>query len=150
MQVTIAFFDWTGARIVKPSLKAGMSGIRRIAIDKAKTISFMGEEGRVYATPYLIGDIEMTCRNLILEHADDGEDSVGIEVAVKHLAPALPGSNVEITATVTAVEGRKVTFAVTARDEIDTVSSGTYARFVVDKAKTIERLKAKAAKLRPT
>jgi fluoroacetyl-CoA thioesterase len=71
----------------------------------------------------------MTCRNLILDHAEDGEDSVGIEVAVKHLAPTLPGSTVEIAAKVTAVEGRKVTFAVTARDEIDTVSSGSHARF---------------------
>jgi fluoroacetyl-CoA thioesterase len=70
-------------------------------------------------------------------------------VAVKHLAPTLPGSTVEITATVTSVEGRKVTFDVTARDELDTISSGSHARFVVDKAKTFERLKAKAAKLRP-
>jgi fluoroacetyl-CoA thioesterase len=108
----------------------------------------MGEEGRVYATPYLVGDIEKTCRNLILEHSEPNEDSVGVEVAIRHLAPTLPGSIVEITATVTAVEGRKVTFAVSAKDEIDTISSGSHARFVVDKAKTIERLKAKAAKLR--
>jgi predicted thioesterase len=134
---------------MKPSLKPGVMRVSHIVIDKAKTISFMGEEGRVYATPYLIGDIEMTCRNLILDHTDDGEDSVGIEVAIKHLAPALPGSTVEITATVTAVEGRKVTFSLTARDEIDNVSSGSHARFVVDKAKTIERLKAKALKMRP-
>jgi fluoroacetyl-CoA thioesterase len=135
---------------MKRSLKPGLSRVSRIVIDNAKTIAFMGEEGRVYATPYLIGDIEMTCRHLILDHADDGEDSVGIEVAVKHLAPTLPGSTVEIAATVTAVEGRKVTFAVTARDEVDTVSSGSHARFVVDKEKTIERLKAKALRLRPT
>ena len=132
---------------MKPSLQPGVSRVSRIAVDRAKTIGFMGEEGRVYATPYLIGDIEMTCRSLLLEHADANEDSVGTEVAIKHLAPTLPGSTVEITATVTAVEGRKVTFAVTAKDEIDTISSGSHARFVVDKAKTIERLKAKAAKL---
>src|ERR1700674_4277713 len=132
---------------MKPSLAPGVCAVNRIVVDKAKTIGFMGEEGRVYATPYLIGDIEMTCRSLILEHADANEDSVGIEVAVKHLAPTLPGSTVEIAATVTAVEGRKVTFAVTARDEIDTVSTGSHARFVVGKAKTIERLKAKALRL---
>jgi fluoroacetyl-CoA thioesterase len=133
---------------MKPSLQPGVSRVSRVAVDKAKTIGFMGEEGRVYATPYLIGDIEMTCRSLILEHADANEDSVGTEVAIKHLAATLPGSTVEITATVTAVEGRKVLFAVTAKDEIDTISSGSHARFVVDKAKTIERLKAKAEKLR--
>ena len=134
---------------MKPSLQPGATRTSRIAIDNAKTIGFMGEEGRVYATPYLIGDIEMTCRQLILDHADANEDSVGMEVAIKHLAPTLPGSIVEIAVTVTAVEGRKVSFAVTAKDEIDTISTGSHVRFVVDKAKTIERLKAKAAKLRP-
>jgi len=132
---------------MKPSLQPGVSIMRRIQVEKERTIGFMGEEGRIYATPYLIGDIEYTCRNLILEHAEPSEDSVGMEVSIKHLAPTLPGSTVEITATVTAVEGRKVTFAVTAKDEIDTITSGSHARFVVDKAKTIERLKAKAAKL---
>jgi predicted thioesterase len=135
---------------MKPSLQPGASRTNRLAVDTAKTIGFMGEEGRVYATPYLIGDIEMTCRNLLLEHADDNEDSVGMEVAVKHLAPTLPGSTVEITATVTAVDGRKVSFAISAKDEIDTISSGSHMRFVVDKTKSLERLKAKAAKLRPT
>ncbi len=133
---------------MKPSLQPGISLVRRVLVEKEKTISFMGEEGRVYATPHLIGDIEYTCRNLILEHADANEDSVGTEVAIKHLAPALLGSAIEITATVTAVEGRKVSFAVTAKDEIDTISSGSHMRFVVNTAKTIERLKAKAAKLR--
>jgi fluoroacetyl-CoA thioesterase len=133
---------------MKPSLQPGISLVRRVLVEKEKTIAFMGEEGRVYATPYLIGDIEYTCRNLILEHAEPHEDSVGMEVAIRHLAPTLPGSTVEIAATVTAVEGRKVTFAVTAKDEIDTITSGSHTRFVVDKAKTIERLKAKAAKLR--
>ena len=66
---------------------------------------------------------------------------------MKYSVPTLPGSTIEIAATVTAVQGRKVIFAVTVKDEIDTISSGSHARFVVDKAKTIERLKAKAAKL---
>jgi fluoroacetyl-CoA thioesterase len=132
---------------MKPTLQPGISLVRRVPVGSDKTISFMGEEARVYATPYLIGDIEHTCRNLILDHAEPDEDSVGIEVAIKHLAPTLPGSTIEIAATVTAVEGRKVIFTVTVKDEIDTISSGSHARFVVDKAKTIERLKAKAAKL---
>ncbi len=133
---------------MKSSLQPGISLARRVTVEKEKTISFMGEEGSVYGTPFLVLDIEHTCRNLILEHADPGEDSVGTEVAVKHLAPTLPGSTVEITATVTAVEGRKVTFSVAARDELDAIGSGSHQRFVVDKAKTFERLKAKAAKLR--
>ncbi len=106
----------------------------------------MGEEGRVYATPRLVHDIEHTCRDLILEHADANEDSVGIDVSIHHLAPTLPGMTVEITATVSAVEGRKVTFEIAAKDNLEPICAGSHSRFVVDKAKTLERLKAKAAK----
>ena len=132
---------------MKPSLQPGLSTVKRIPIDPDRTISFMGEDARVYATPRLISDIEFTCRDLIVQHADPGEDSVGMEVAVKHLAPTLAGSTVEIAARITAVDGRKVTFEVSAKDEFDTVSAGTHTRFVVDVARTRERLKAKAAKL---
>ena len=131
---------------MKPSLQPGTSMTRRIAIDRDRTIGFMGEDARVYATPSMILDIEKTCRDLIMEHADTGEDSVGIEVSVKHLAATLPGMNVEIVVTVASVEGRKVTFDVSAKDELEAISTGTHARFVVDVGKTVERLKAKAAK----
>jgi predicted thioesterase len=132
---------------MKPSLLPGVSLTKHITVDRDRTISFMGEDARVYATPRLINDIEMTCRDLILQHAEAGEDSVGMEVALKHLAPTLAGSTVEIAVRVATVEGRKITFEVSARDELDTVSSGTHSRFVVDVARTKERLKAKAAKL---
>jgi fluoroacetyl-CoA thioesterase len=131
---------------MKASLQPGLSRVNRITIDRDRTIGFMGEEGRVYATPRLIGDIEYTCRDLILAHADAGEDSVGVEVAIKHLAPTLLGMTVEIMVRVTAVEGRKVTFEVAASDELDETSRGTHTRFVVDIAKTIQRLQAKAAR----
>ena len=132
---------------MKESLRAGVSLVNRVQVDRDRTIGFMGEEGRVYGTPYLVRDIEMTCRQLILDHGDAGEDSVGTDVSIKHLAPTLLGMSAEITATVSAVEGRKVTFAVTAKDDLDQICSGTHGRFVVDVGKTVERLKAKAAKV---
>jgi len=131
---------------MKESLRPGVSRVGRIQIDRDRTIGFMGEEGRVYATPRLVQDIEHTCRDLILEHGDAGEDSVGIDVSIRHLAPTLPGMTAEITATVSAVEGRKVTFDIAAKDDLEPICSGTHSRFVVDKGKTLERLKAKAAK----
>jgi predicted thioesterase len=131
---------------MKPSLRPGVSLVRRVKVDIGRTISFMGEEGRVYATPVLVNDVEHACRDLILEHADTGEDSVGMSISLTHQAPTLLGMEVEITVTVAAVDGRKVTFDVAARDEIEPISSGTHARFVVDVNKTFERLKAKAAR----
>lgn len=131
---------------MKPSLRPGVSRTNRIPIGRERTIGFMGEEARTYGTPSMILDIEHTCRELIIEHADPGEDSVGMEVAVKHLAPTLMGMTVEITARVVAVDGRKVSFEATVKDELDDVGVGTHTRFVVDKARTFERLKAKAAR----
>ena len=131
---------------MKATLQPGVSFTRSVVIDRPRTIDFMGEDGRVYGTPYMIMDIEETCRLLILQHADAGEDSVGIDVSVKHLAASLPGMTVEISVKVIGVEGRKVTFEVSAHDGLDAISSGTHARFVVDISKTAERLKAKAAK----
>jgi fluoroacetyl-CoA thioesterase len=135
---------------MKDSLRPGVTRVERIIIDRDRTIGFMGEEARVYATPRLVSDVEYTCRRLILEHAEPGEDSVGTAVALQHLAPSLPGMTVEITVRVTAVEGRKVTFEVSAKDELDAISAGTHGRFVVTVDKTIERLKAKAARLAAT
>ena len=68
-------------------------------------------------------------------------------MALRHLAPTLPGSTVEISVTVTAVDRRKVVLDVVVRDEIEEISRGTHTRFVVEVEKTVERLKAKAAKL---
>ncbi len=43
-------------------LETGLTRSARISVDDGRTISFMGDEGRVYATPELVRDIEMTCR----------------------------------------------------------------------------------------
>jgi fluoroacetyl-CoA thioesterase len=131
---------------MKQSLRPGVSKVHRVVVDGNRTISFMGEEGRVYGTPDFIRDIEHLCRDLLLDHADSGEDSVGIEVAIRHTAATLLGMEVEIAATVKAVEGRKVTFEVAAKDEQEPIGGGSHTRFIVDIAKTYERLKAKAAK----
>lgn len=131
---------------MKESLKAGISKTARITVDAARTIDFMGEDCRVYATPELVRDIEMTCRDLILEHGDEGEDSVGTRVAIDHLAPTLLGMSAEITVTVSEVKGRAVSFEITGRDAVEDIVRGTHNRFVVDVDKTAERLKAKAAK----
>jgi predicted thioesterase len=131
---------------MKSSLATGLTVTRRITVDRGRTIGFMGEAGRVYATPELVRDVEMTCRNFLLEHLDEGEDSVGTRVEIDHLAATLVDMWVEITATAIEVKGRLVTFEIAARDVVDAVARGRHTRFVIDKSKTQERLAIKAAK----
>ncbi len=133
---------------MKPTLTTGLTATRRITVDRNRTIGFMGEDGRVYATPELVRDTEMTCRNLLLDHLDDGEDSVGTRVEIDHLAATLVDMWVDFTVTVAEVNGRRVTFEVAVRDAVDAVARGRHTRFVVDKAKSRERLAAKAARAR--
>ena len=132
---------------MKDGLRPGTSRTNTIVVDRARSISFMGEEGRVYSTPNLVRDIEVACRELLLDYCSPSEDSVGTEICIKHLAPTLVDMKVDITATVTAIDGRRVSFEISARDDMEQVCSGTHARFVTDVGKTIERLKKKSASL---
>lgn len=131
---------------MKSSLAAGASTKRGFSVDKDRTISFMGEEGRVYATPSMVRDIEQTCRDFLLEHLDAGEDSVGTRVEFDHMAATPLGFDVEFSVQIVEVQGKAVTFEVTGKDALDQICKGRHWRFVVDVAKTAERLKAKIAK----
>lgn len=128
------------------TLKAGLTSTRRYDIDASRTLDFWGDDGRVYSTPKLLYDIEVTCRDLLLEHLEEGKDSVGTRVELDHLGATLQGMWVEITVTVTEVNGGAVTFEFSARDNLETVARGQHSRFVVNVEKTVERLKGKLAK----
>ena len=114
--------------------------------DRERTIDFMGEAARVYATPMLVRDLEIACRNLLLEHLDAGEDSVGTRVEIDHIGATLLGMAVELTVRVAEVNGRAVVFEVEGSDAVEPIVRGRHARFVVDVAKTGQRLAAKAGK----
>jgi predicted thioesterase len=131
---------------VKDTLKPGLTATRRITVDKPRTIDFLGEALRVYATPELVRDFEMTCREFLLRHCDPGEDSVGTGISVTHSGATLLGMSVDITATVRAVDGRKVQFEIVARDGAEEISRGEHGRFVVEVEKLRARVAQKAAK----
>jgi len=132
---------------MKDSLTTGLTTSNRMTVDEGRTIDFMGPDSRVYATPELVRDIENTCRDLLLEHLDEGEDSVGVRIELDHMAATMLGMWVEITAHVTAVDGRRITLEISAQDNLEKVARGKHIRFVVDKAKSAARFKAKAEKV---
>ena len=127
-------------------LAAGQSRTERISVDRDRTISFMGEECRVYSTPKLLYDIEIACRNLLLAHLEPGKDSVGTRVELDHIGATLMGMWAEITVTLTEVNGNAVTFDFSARDAIEEIARGRHSRYIVGIEKTAQRLKAKLAK----
>jgi fluoroacetyl-CoA thioesterase len=133
---------------MKKELVVGTKHTRRIRIEKPRTIGFMGEDLRVYATPSMVLDLENVCNEFLLDHLPAEQSSVGAHVAIDHLGPTLLDMWVAISITVTAIEGRRVSFDVEIRDELDLVGKAKHVRFVVDIAKQKERLQAKAARLK--
>jgi predicted thioesterase len=131
---------------MRSSLTTGLIASRTITIDRPRTIDFLGENLRVYATPELVRDFEITCRELLLKHCDPNEDSVGTGISATHSGASLLGMKVEIRAEITAVNGRMVTFALKARDGAEEISTGEHTRAVVDVEKLRARVAAKAAK----
>ncbi|MCP4471947.1 MAG: LysR family transcriptional regulator [Gammaproteobacteria bacterium] len=131
---------------MKDTLVIGLQTTRRFNVEREDTIGFMGDDLRVYATPSLVGHMELTCRDFLLEHIDEVEDSVGTRVEIDHMAPTMAGMWVEIKATISDIQGRLVSFDFEATDQLEPIGKGRHTRFIVDKGKTAERLAAKAAK----
>ena len=132
---------------MKASLKPGVTATRAYNVDESRCIGFMGKEAAVYATPRMVSDVEYTCRDMLLEHLDAGEDSVGAHVSIDHLAPTPMGFEVTVDVRIVEVDRRKVVWEFTVRDPAEEVGRGRHVRYVVETAKTRERLAAKRAKL---
>lgn len=129
------------------TIEPGATARCELVVDDTRTIRFMGDDFRVYATPEIVWDAEMLCRDLLLEHLPAGHDSVGARVEIDHLAAGLPGSTVWIEVTVIEVAGRHVTFAFEVRDDFELIATGHHRRVAVSLPATLDRLAAKRRRL---
>jgi fluoroacetyl-CoA thioesterase len=98
---------------------------------------------QVFATPMMVTIMENAALNAIRDYLEPGESAVGTVVNVRHLAATPVGHQVTATATVTKVDGRRIEFDVSARDENEEIGAGTHERMLVDMARLSKRLDAK-------
>ena len=110
-----------------------------MSVTEAKTVPGLYPESpdfvampKVFATGFMVGFIEWACLELLKPHLDEGEGSLGVHIDVDHRAATPPGMVVTADVEVTEVDGRKVSFRVTVRDEVEIIAEGTHQRFVVD------------------
>jgi fluoroacetyl-CoA thioesterase len=128
------------------NIPLGAKREERLLVTSEVAINFLGvEEARVLSTPHLIGYLEKTARDLIKEYQQEGWDSVGTHVDVRHLAATPIGMAVRFQAEVIAADEHRVTCRVEAFDEREKVAEGTHERFLVDVARFADRVQAKAA-----
>ena len=102
---------------------------------------------KVFATGFMIILMERACTELLPEHLDAGEGSVGVHVDVSHLAATPVGMTVTVDAECAEIANRRIAFNVKAHDGVDLIGEGRHERFVVAWDKFDARVVEKAAKL---
>jgi fluoroacetyl-CoA thioesterase len=139
---------------MRDTLKPGLTHTFRFRIPETKTVPHLYPESPMFqdmpavlATGYMVGLLEWACVDAIRPHLDwPAEQTLGTHVSFSHEAATPPGLTVTVDVRLTAVEGRKLSFAVEAHDGIDRISSGTHERFVIDAARFRDKVAQKARK----
>lgn len=93
----------------------------------------------VLATPMLSAAMEEAAVKALAPFLSGHETTVGGAISLIHKAPTLPGHTITVTATVTEVRGKKISFHITASDENGDIGEADHDRFLVDSVKFMEK-----------
>jgi len=140
---------------MKTSLQPGLTFEFKFKIPVTKTVSHLYPESQLFrempqvlATGFMVGLVEWACIEAIRPCLDwPREQSLGTHVNLSHIAPTPPGLTVKVMVRLEKVEGRRLEFAVTVHDGVDTISTGTHERFIIDSARFGAKVAEKAAHL---
>jgi fluoroacetyl-CoA thioesterase len=91
----------------------------------------------------MVTAMENAALNAVRDYLDPDESAVGTAVNIRHLAATPVGHRVTAEAVVTKVDGHRIEFDVTARDETEEIGNGTHERMIVDLTRLGQRLEAK-------
>lgn len=126
------------------NIEIGMKGEAANLVEREDTALEVGSGSLlVYATPCMAALMEAAACEAIESALGENETTVGIELNLKHLSATPVGLEVRAEATVTAVEGKTVTFAIEAFDEAGKIGEATHKRALVGTQKFLERAYAK-------
>ena len=126
------------------TIRCGLVAEKTAIVTAALLATHLGSGSvEVYATPSMIALMEAAAVAAIDPLLPEGQASVGVALAVRHLAATPPGQQVRARAEVVGVEGRQVTFQVQAWDGQEQIGEGTHTRTVIDVARFMERVRSK-------
>ena len=125
------------------SIEVGIKGRAETVVVQENTAAAVGSGlVPVFATPYMIALMENAAVNALTPYMEENQGSVGTHLDVSHDAATPIGMKVWAEAEVTAVDGKALTFSVTAYDEAGVIGKGTHNRFII----TVDRFLAKSEK----
>ncbi|PQL18944.1 dihydrolipoamide acyltransferase [Veillonella denticariosi JCM 15641] len=128
-------------------ISAGQTATATVVVTESNIAKTMKSGAlEVFATPAMCALMEEAAQAAVQPHLEAGEGTVGISLSITHEAPSPLGATITAKATVSAVEGRKITFDIEASDGIGIIGRGTHERFIINNdkfmAKVINRTKS--------
>lgn len=94
----------------------------------------------VFATPAMVALMENAAMNAVKDQLEEGNSTVGASIQIVHTKPSGIGETVAVTAILEEVEGRKLSFSVTASDSKGKIGEGTHIRYIVDRERFMSKL----------
>lgn len=134
---------------MKNTLQPGLTFQFKFEVPQTKTVPHLYPESEIFrqmpevlATGFMVGLMEWACLEALRPHLDwPDEQSLGVLVNFSHLAATPPGLTVTVDVKLDRIDGRRLSFSVTAHDGVDKIAEGTHQRVVIDR----ERFNAKVA-----
>ena len=118
----------------------GRIGTAEALVEREDTAQVVGSGSLlVYATPCMAALMEGAACNCLEEILPEGQTSVGTMLNLNHLAATPVGLEVSAEAELTAVDGRKLTFKITAKDEKGIIGEAVHERFVVNAERFLQK-----------
>ncbi len=117
-------------------MKTGITNEIEIIVTKKDTAMAYGSGlVEVYATPAMVALMEKAALEVVAPHLEEGKNTVGTEICIKHVKATVVGKKVKAIATLTEADGPKLRFDVKAYDEDGLIGTGTHKRYIIDEKK---------------
>ena len=123
-------------------MNIGLSYTATTTVNQNNTALALGSgDMEVFATPAMVALMENAAMNAVASHLEVGQTTVGTQITTSHIKASALGATISATATLTAVDGRSLTFAITAREGDKIIGEGSHTRFIVDRERFLAKLK---------
>lgn len=128
-------------------LEIGMTYTLTEKVTEEKTAARFGSGLlEVYATPAMIALMEKTAMMSVADKLDEGCGTVGTLVSAEHIAASPLGAEITCESKLVEIDGRKLTFEITASDNAGIIGKATHCRFIIDNARFMAKVLAKLEK----
>ena len=122
-------------------MEIGLKYESQAVVSEANTAATLGSgDMAVFATPAMVALMENAAMLAVKESLPEGSATVGTQMNTSHIKASPLGATITASAELTAVDGRRLTFAVKAWDENGIIGEGEHTRFVVDRERFLSKL----------